>query len=110
MIVQLSLIGELMLHKFELGSNAVKATKITFFVKGEVDHRTNSRWFKKFHTDCKELDNQARSDCPKAGDPEAVLQTVDPAINNQRVSGDLGISQSNVAHQLYLPGKGIWNC
>ena len=36
--------------------------------EGSVDHSTVTRWFKKFHSGCKNLDDQARSDRPKIMD------------------------------------------
>ena len=63
------------LCKFEMDHNT-KQPKDIYCVKGEitVDHRTVTRSFKKFCLGWKNLDNQARSDRPKAMDSEAVLQ------------------------------------
>ena len=67
MNVQCSLIWELMLYEFEMGHNAMEATKNICWVKveGENDHNTVTRWFKKFCLGCKNLNDQARSDRPK---------------------------------------------
>ena len=48
MNMQCSLIWEIMLYKFELGHNTVKATKNICYGKGEgaVDLSTVTRWFK----------------------------------------------------------------
>ena len=47
----------------ELSPNAVKVTKNICCEKGDgtVDHSAVTRCFKKFHLDCKNLNNQARS-------------------------------------------------
>ena len=52
-----------MLYEFELGHNTTEATKNIYCVKGEsaVDHNTVNRWFKKFCSGCKNLDDQAVS-------------------------------------------------
>ena len=48
---QCNLIQELMVYKFKLGLNTVKATKNSCCVKGQgaVDHGTVTKWFKKFY-------------------------------------------------------------
>ena len=62
MNVQCNLIWELMLYKFKLGHNAVKATKNICFAKGEgsVDQSTVNWEFKEFHSGCKNLDEQGQ--------------------------------------------------
>ena len=74
----------------------VSAIKNVCWAKGEgaVAPSTVNRWFKKFHSGCKNLDDQARSDRPKSEDSEVVLQAmeVDPVRSIFRVSGELGIS------------------
>ena len=57
--MQRSPIQELMLYKFELGHNIVEVTKI--FMWKVVHHSSVTRGLKKFHLDCKNLDNYARS-------------------------------------------------
>ena len=51
-----------MLHKFELGHNAMEATKNIRCVKGEgtVDHSIVTKWSKKFCSGCKKFDDQAK--------------------------------------------------
>ena len=68
--MQHGLIRELMLHKFEQSHNTAEATENIYCAKGQgaVDHTTVTRWFKKFHLGCKNLNNQ--SDKPKAVDYE----------------------------------------
>ena len=53
----------------------------------------------------KNLDDQARSGRPKSVDSKAVLQAIEENMvsNIQRVSGELGISESSVFN------KSIWN-
>ena len=95
MNVQHSLIRKLMLYEFEPGHNATEATKNICFAKGEgaVDHNTVTRWFKKFRSGCKNLDDQARSGMPKNMSSKAVLQAIEAnwASSTRRVSGKMGI-------------------
>ena len=72
MNVQGSLIRKLIYYKFEVGHNTVGAIKSIYFAKGEgtVDHSTVTRWMKKFHSDCKNLDHLVGL---KSVDFEAVL-------------------------------------
>ena len=65
-----------MFYGFKLGHNVREATKNIYFEKGDstVDHRTVSRWFKKFRTGCKNIDGQARPGKPKIMYSETVLQ------------------------------------
>ena len=67
MNVKCSLIWEPMLYPFQMGPNATESTKNICCAKreGTVDHSTVSRWFKKFHSGCKKLNYQAKSDRPK---------------------------------------------
>ena len=60
---------------FKLDHNAMEAAKNICCVKGErkVDHCTAPRWFKKFSSGCKNLDNQARSYRIKTVDSQAVF-------------------------------------
>ena len=84
-----SLIQELMPHKFELGHNVKETTKNICCAKGEgtVDHTTITRWFKKFCSGCKNLDDQTRSGRPKTVDSEAMLQAIEviPTSNTQSI-------------------------
>ena len=91
------LIQELIIYEFELDYNAaVEATKNICFAKdeGRVVPSTVTRWLKKFCSDCKKLDNKARSDRPKTVDSEAVLQAIEtnPVCNTWSVSGEFSIS------------------
>ena len=58
-----SLIWQFMLYEFELVHNDVEPIKTICWVKGKgtVDHSTVTRWFKKFCSDYKNLNNQERS-------------------------------------------------
>ena len=78
MNVQCSLIREFMLYNFELGHNTGEAIKNICCErgKGAVDHRTVTKWLKKFHLDCKNLNDQARLKRSKNMDSEAVIQRV----------------------------------
>ena len=80
-----------MLYKYKLGHNAKEATKniCCTKVEGSVDHSTVTRLFKKFCSDCKNVNNQTWSGRPKTIDSKAVLQTrvTNPASSTQRVSG-----------------------
>ena len=56
-----------MLYKFELGHSTMETSKDNCCTKGEatVDHSTLTRWFRKFCSGCKNLDNWARLGRPK---------------------------------------------
>ena len=46
--------------------------------KGSVDHSTITRWFfKKFHSGCKNLDNEIRSGGPKTVDSKVMFQAIE---------------------------------
>ena len=45
--------------------------------EGTVDHNTITRCFKKFSSDYKNLNNQARSDRAKNMDSKAILQAIE---------------------------------
>ena len=74
-----------MVYEFKLDHNILEASKSICCVQGEstVDHSTVTRWFKKFRSDCKNLNDQARSGEPKRMDFQAVLQAIEsnPASN-----------------------------
>ena len=88
MNVQRSLILEIMFYGFELSYGSDPK-----YLKGEgaVDHRTVTRWFKKFRSRCKNLDNQTGSGRPKTVDSEAVLRAIEANLvsSTRRVSGEL---------------------
>ena len=50
-----------MLDEFELGDKDVEVTKYICCMKGEgaVDHSKVTKWLKKFHSGCKNLDDQS---------------------------------------------------
>ena len=80
--------------------------------EGTFDHHTVTKWFKKFLLDYNNFDNQSRSGKPKIMDSEAVLQAIEVnlEIGSQKVSGELGISQSSVVCHFHNLGKSIWSC
>ena len=98
-----------MLNKFKLGHNAVEETKNICCTKGKgtIDQSTVTEWLMKFHSGCKNLDDQSRSNKPKSMNAEVMLQTIDakPASSTWRVSGELVISQSSVVRHLHDFGK-----
>ena len=99
-----------MLYKFILGHNTGEATKKICHAKGEgaVDHTTLTRWFKKFLSDQKNFDNQAKSGRPKTMDSEAIRAN---QINfTWRVLGELIISQSSVVCHLHDLNKSNHSC
>ena len=112
--VQMNLIWELLLDKFELGHNTAEAPKNICCVKGEgaIDHISVTRWFKKFYLGCKDLDDQAMSGRPKTMEFKAMLKAVEanPTSNTPRVSRKLRISQSSMINQLHDLSKSIWSC
>ena len=93
----------------EQGHNAMEVTKNICCTKGEdvVDHCTVSRWFKKFYSGCKNLNNQTTSGTPKT----MVSKTETNLVNSpQRLSGELCISQSQMACYLHHFSKSIHSC
>ena len=103
-----------MLYNFKLGHNITESTKnICCAAKGEgaVDHVTVTRWFKKFCSVCKNLNDQARVDKPKSMDSEAMFQTIETNLvsNTWRVSGELDISHSSMICHRHNFGKSILN-
>ena len=95
-----SLIWELIFYDFERDRHTGETTNSIRCAKDEsvVDYNTVTRLFKKFCSDYKNLDNQARSSRFKSVDFEIVLLVIEPnpASSAQRVSGELGISQFSV--------------
>ena len=93
-----------MLSEFELGHKVAEAAKNICFAKGvgAIDHRTVTRWLKKFLSGFKNFNDHARSSKPQTVDLEAVLQAVDAkqASCTRRVSGEFGISQASEAGHL----------
>ena len=92
----------------------VEATKNICSMKreGAVDYSIVTRWFKKFCTGGKNLDDQAKSDRPKIVDSEAILQTIEanPVSSTRRVSGELSLSQSSVVFHIHDLSKYIKSC
>ena len=111
--MQHSLIQELMLYEFGLNLNDTEVMK-NICIKSEdaVDHSTVIRRLKKFCLGSKNPNIQRESDKPKIPVSKAMLQTIEGKLVSsiQRVSGELGISQSSVVHHLHDFGKSIWNC
>ena len=59
-----------------MGHTAAEVTKDICgeISKGAIDQNTATRWVKKFHSGCKNLNNQAMSGRPKIVDSKAMLQ------------------------------------
>ena len=76
---QCSLIQILMLYKFKMGHNSAKATKSIYYAKdeGAFDHCIITKWFKKFHSGCKNLNDQAGSGRPKTMNSEITFQAIE---------------------------------
>ena len=114
MNIRHSLIRELMLYNFELGHNTTETTKNICCVKGKstIDHSTVTRWFKRFCSESKSLNNLAKTGKPKIVDLEATFQVIDAnqVSSTWRVSGELGISHFNLVHLLPELGKNIRSC
>ena len=83
-------------------------------MKGEdaVDYSTVTRWFKKFLSGCKNLNNLIALGRPETVDSETVLQAIEPHLVSSiwRVSGKLSISQSRVVHYFHNLSKSIQIC
>ena len=87
-------------YAFKLGYNTAEAAKKHFLCeRWRCSYKdTVTRWFKTFDSDCKSFDDQAKSGKPKTG-----FKTIETnsASSTKGVSDKLGITQSNVVHQLY---------
>ena len=72
---QYNQIRELIFYGFELGQNATEVTKNICCAKVEstIDHRSVIRWFKKFRSGCKNLNDQTRSGRAKTVNYEAMF-------------------------------------
>ena len=76
MILQRSLIWELMLYEIELGHKAAEASIYGTKSNGAIDHSTVTRWFKRFYSGCKDLNHQIRLSRPKSMDSVAMFQAI----------------------------------
>ena len=92
--MQCSPIQKLMLYKYKLAHNATETTKNICCSK-ILDLSTITRWFNKFHSSCKNLNDQARSSRPRIIDFKAKLQA---------------ISQSNMFYHFHELNKSIRSC
>ena len=74
-----SLIREHLLYEFEVDFNAAEASKKIGVTQREdaVDHSTLSRWFKKFHLSCKNVDDQVNLGRLKNVNVQPVLQAIE---------------------------------
>ena len=108
MNVQRSLIWEFLIYEIELRHNTEEATKNISGTKGEgmVDHYSVTRWFKKFRSVCKNLDDQTRLGRPKSLDFEVIESN--QASRSWRISGEASISYSCVTH--HDVGKSTRSC
>ena len=104
MNVQHSLIRELLIYEFKLGQNDAEGNRKKIVVP-KVKVQLDSVWFKKFRSDCKNINDQ------KTIDSGAMFQAVkeNSACSTERVSGGLSISQSCMVH-LYDFNISIGNC
>ena len=79
-----------------MSHNDTEATKNTSCVKdeGAVDHSTVIRWFNKFCSGYKKLNDQVRSSRPKDEDSKAMLQAImtNLASSTPRVPDEFDIS------------------
>ena len=91
----------------------MEATKNICCVKGEgaIYCSTLTRWFKKFCSECKSLDDLTRSNRPKTVDSESHTSSnrVNPVSIIQRVSGKFTISQSSVDCHLHRAASNYQN-
>ena len=75
-----------MLYKFKLEHNTAEETKNICGMKGEdaIDHSTVvTRWFKKFCSGCKNLDNQVRTDRFKSMNSKVMVQEANMVGSSQ---------------------------
>ena len=89
----------------------METTKNICCAKGEgaANHRTVTRWLKKFCLGYKNLDNQAKLGRSKIVDSKAKLQATEAnsVSSTWRVSGELDLLQSSVVHHLHDLNKNI---
>ena len=82
--------------EFKLGHDTAETVKNICCAKGErsVDYSTVIKWFKKFRSSCKCLNEHAMTDRPKSEASKAVLKTmeVNQTSNMMAVSGEVDIS------------------
>ena len=103
-------LSNLGIYDFEPGHNITETVKhICMKDEGALTHRTITRWFMKFCTGYKKLDDRAISDKPKTLDFEAMLQAIEANQTNisWRLWSEFGTSQSSVVNHL---SKSIWSC
>ena len=62
-----------------------------------------TRWSKKFRSGCRNVDEPAKIGKPKIVDSEVVLWEENPTCSTRRVSGELGLSQACLVHNLHDP-------
>ena len=114
MNMQCSLIQELMVYEIRRCHNAIETSKDIYCAKeeGTVDYSTKTKWFKKSHLGCKNLNDQAKSSRPKTMDSEAVSQVIhaNQVSSSQRVLCKLSISQSSVVSYLHDLSTSIHSC
>ena len=88
-----------MLYGFKLSHNTAEVTKNICYAKdeGAVDHSTVTKWFKKFHSGCKSLINQASSSRIQSMNSMTVLKTIEanPVSSTWRLSAEFKITQSS---------------
>ena len=79
----------------------METTKNTCYGKGEdaLDHSAVKRWFKKFCTSCKNLNDQAKSDGPKIVF-QGWVSSYKSKSSTKRVSNKFCILQSNMVCHL----------
>ena len=91
------LIRELVLYEFELVYNAAEVAKNICCVKSraEIDQRWVTKWFKKFHSCCKNRNDQAMLGWFKIMNSEVLLKAIvaNPSTSTHRVSNKLSFSQ-----------------
>ena len=86
------------------------ATKNICCAKGTVDYWRVTRYFEKFCSGYKNMDDQRKSGRPKTVDSKTMLQARVANPVTQWVSGNLNILLSSVVYPLHNPSKNIWSC
>ena len=100
-----------MLYDLELSQNAAEDTKNICCAKDgvAVDHSTVTWWLKNFCMGCRKLDPQAKGQVGL--EVETTLKAIEAnqVSRNRRISGELGISLSNVVRYFHDLNKLISN-
>ena len=67
--------------------------------KNAVDYSRVTRWFKKFHLGCKNLDDHAKSGGPKTKDSKTVLEIIETNLREYQANSHLTVQCGSLLSQ-----------